>query len=292
MGSSSDDAGNALAVDGSGNAYVAGKSDASWGTPANAHAGGWDVFAAKLNGSGVLQWHTFMGSSSIDYGHALAVGAGNVYVGGRSDAAWGTPVNAHAGGWDAFAAKLNGSGVLQWNTFMGSSSSDYGFALAVGGSNVYVSGFSEAAWGSPVNGHAGGQDAFVARLDDSPTLVELASFTAEAQGRAVTVAWETAVEVNSAGFNLYRARAKDGTRTQLNAHLIASQAPFGGGASYHFQDTPGAGTFTYWLEDVDYNGARTLHGPVQVRTERPGTIQPPPVPPGLLEPKPDPAPEQ
>ncbi len=48
-----------------------------------------------------------MGSSDIDYGTAIAVdGSGSVYVAGLSDATWGSPVNAHAGNYDAFAAKL------------------------------------------------------------------------------------------------------------------------------------------------------------------------------------------
>jgi hypothetical protein len=55
-----------------------------------------------------LQWNTFMGSLDDDQGHAIAVDAsGTVYVAGDSDASWGSPVNAHAGGdFDAFAAKL------------------------------------------------------------------------------------------------------------------------------------------------------------------------------------------
>ncbi|MBN1833983.1 MAG: SBBP repeat-containing protein, partial [Deltaproteobacteria bacterium] len=77
-----------------------------------------------------LTWHTFMGSESYDGGYAIAVdGSGNVYVAGSSTATWGSPVNAHAGGYDAFAAKLNSSGVRQWHTFMGSADWDDGFGI-------------------------------------------------------------------------------------------------------------------------------------------------------------------
>ena len=166
MGSSSGDDGKAIAVDGSGNVYVAGQSCATWGSPVNAYTGGCDAFAAKLNSSGVRQWHTFMGSSSGDDGKAIAVNAnGNVYVAGESYATWGNPRNAHTGGCDAFAAKLHGNGARHWNTFMGSSSEDYGLAIAVDASgNVYVAGESEATWGSPNNAYAGGSDAFAAML--------------------------------------------------------------------------------------------------------------------------------
>jgi len=108
MGSSNTDTGSAIAVDGSGNVYVAGTSNSTWGSPVNAHAGGNDAFAAKLGSSGSLQWNTFMGSSSYDEGSAIALDlSGNVYVAGDSDATWGSPENAYAGGADAFAAKLD-----------------------------------------------------------------------------------------------------------------------------------------------------------------------------------------
>ena len=115
-----------------------------------------------------LSWHTFMGSSSWDYGIGIAVdGSGNVYVAGYSYATWGSPLNAHAGGNDAFAAKLDSSGVRRRHAFMGSSGDDTGIGIAVDGSgNVYVTGRSPATWRSPVTPHAGDQDAFVAKLDE------------------------------------------------------------------------------------------------------------------------------
>ncbi len=52
MGSGSSDYGYAIAVDTSGNVYVAGNSYANWGSPVNPHTGGlYDAFAAKIDAS-------------------------------------------------------------------------------------------------------------------------------------------------------------------------------------------------------------------------------------------------
>jgi predicted outer membrane repeat protein len=120
-----------------------------------------------------------MGSGSDDYtlhGPVAVDGSGNVYVSGFSGATWGSPVNSHAGGYDAFAAKLDSSGGLLWHTFMGSASYDESFSVAVDGfGNVYVAGYSDAAWGSPVNSHAGGEDVLVAKIIQPWYVTELGS---------------------------------------------------------------------------------------------------------------------
>ena len=172
LGGSGIDYGYAITVDGSGNVYVGGSSNVTWGTPVRAYTSGFDAFAAKLNSSGALQWHTFLGGSDYDYGRAIAVdGSGNVYVGGTSGATWGSPVRAYTGD-DAFAAKLDSSnGDLQWNTFLGGSGFDQGYAIAVDGSgNVYIGGLSNVTWGLPVRAFTSDFDAFAARLNSSGTL--------------------------------------------------------------------------------------------------------------------------
>jgi hypothetical protein len=90
--------------------------------------------AYKLTIDPTLTWNTFLGGNGEDDALAIAVdGSGNVYVGGYSDATWGSPVRAYTSGLDAFAAKLDSDGSLTWNTFLGGSGSDYGSAIAVGG---------------------------------------------------------------------------------------------------------------------------------------------------------------
>ncbi len=70
-----------------------------------------------------LTWNTFLGGYGTDYGFAIAVDASdNVYVAGESSATWGSPVRAYTSDYDAFVAKLDNSGNLEWNTFLGGKS--------------------------------------------------------------------------------------------------------------------------------------------------------------------------
>jgi hypothetical protein len=184
LGGSGEDFGQGVAVDGNGNVYIAGRSDATWGSPVRAYTNGNDAFAAKLNSSGALVWNTFIGGSGDDdEGLGVAVdGSGNVYVAGYSNATWGSPDRAYTSSLDAFAAKLDSSGSLSWNTFLGGSGDDdQGQGVAVDGSgNVYVSGYSNATWGSPVRAFTSGDyDAFVAKISGnaSPTITAAAPLT-------------------------------------------------------------------------------------------------------------------
>ncbi len=173
LGGAGEDEGYAIGTDADGNVYVAGTSDYTWGSPVRAHSGDGDAFAAKLNGSGILIWNSFLGGDGYDDGTAIAVGeSGNVYVAGTSNTAWqGTnlPVRRHAPGsdHDAFAAALDASGNLTWNSFLGASGGDYGTAIAVdANNNVYVTGTSTANWGDPLGLVLGsGSYAFATKLD-------------------------------------------------------------------------------------------------------------------------------
>ena len=137
--------------------------------PLNSHSGNWDMVVVKLNSSGAYQWHTFYGSGSYDWSYGIAVDTnGNVYVTGYSYATWGSPINPHSGDWDIVVVKLDSSGAYQWHTFHGSSDSDCGYGIAVDtNGNVYVTGYSSATWGSPLNSHSGNWDIVVVKLNSS-----------------------------------------------------------------------------------------------------------------------------
>jgi hypothetical protein len=103
-----------------------------------------------------------------------------------------------------------------------------------------------------------------------PDAIDLLSFTAEVQADgSVILAWETATEVDNAGFNLYRARVWGRSPIKINDALIPAQGDVVTGALYSFVDWPGYGTFHYLLADVDVNGETTLHGPIEVQVKPP-----------------------
>ena len=192
LGGTGDDEVRAIAVDGSGNVYVGGRSYASWGSPVRAYTGGSDAFVAKLAGDGSLTWNTFLSGNGGAAINGVAVdNSGNVYAAGGVDASWGTPVRAYTSGADAFAAKLAGDGSLTWHTFLGGSGpSDNGYDVAVdSGGNVYVVGRADATWGVPVRAYAGGLDIFAAKLagDGSLTWNTFLGYGGTDHGNAVAV---------------------------------------------------------------------------------------------------------
>jgi uncharacterized repeat protein (TIGR01451 family) len=109
----------------------------------------------------------------------------------------------------------------------------------------------------------------------APTRISLQSFSAhtgvDKNGASrVVVNWKTGGEAHNLGFNVYR--EQNGNRTRMNPSIIAGSALMMRGAlakhaarTYAWIDPSAAMSgATYWLEDIDVNGTRTMHGPVAV----------------------------
>jgi hypothetical protein len=177
MGGISADESISVTHDAAGNIFIVGWSYASWGTPIRAWSGNIDVFVAKLSPNGSLQWNTFLGSSNHDMATDIALDKdNNIYVSGYSNATWGTPINSHtadAPKSDGFVAKLNNSGVLQWNTFVGGADLDSAESLTIDqAGNVFAAGKSKNSWGTPIVAHGNTYwDGFVAKFNSSGLLI-------------------------------------------------------------------------------------------------------------------------
>ena len=161
LGGSDWEYGLGIAVDGNGNAYVAG-STASPDFPATSGAydtsyngGSYDAFVTKLNSAGSgLVFSTYLGGTGVESvsmsesggGIALDEG-GNAYVTGYTTSTnfpttTGAFDRTHNGDRDAFVTKLNSTGTgLSYSTYLGGSDSDTGCEIVVDGKgNAYVTG--------------------------------------------------------------------------------------------------------------------------------------------------------
>jgi hypothetical protein len=99
-----------------------------------------------------------------------------------------------------------------------------------------------------------------------PTPVQLLYFWAKPLIGSVLLEWETAWEIDTYGFYLLRSDTGNLSDAVEVAFVPAQGHGQGGGAAYSYLDlsvAPGLAC-SYWLVDVDTDGRRTVHGPVEV----------------------------
>jgi concanavalin A-like lectin/glucanase superfamily protein/beta-propeller repeat-containing protein len=188
LGGSEEDFAEALAVDGSGNAYVVGQTgslsfpgvNVASLQPANAGGIG-DAFVTKVNAAGTaIVYSTFLGGSGHDQATGVAIdGAGSAHVAGWTDSTTFPGIDesslqpVNAGSFDAFVTQINAAGTATvYSTFLGGGGSDVANGIALDGAgNAYVAGSTSSATFPGVSGSAlqpvnagGTHDAFVAKV--------------------------------------------------------------------------------------------------------------------------------
>jgi hypothetical protein len=170
LGGSADDAAYGIAVDGFGNAYVAGATESpnfpirngiytNISGVANPHLGTYpaDAFVAKLGPSGSnLLYSTYLGGESADAAYAIALdSSNNVYLTGFTYST-NLPTTANAFqkhlacpysfsfNANAFVAEIGAAGTnLVYSSYLGGTNFDTGKGIAVDSSNyVYVTGYT------------------------------------------------------------------------------------------------------------------------------------------------------
>ena len=191
IGGSGTDYGNGIAVDLYGNAYITGPTESDAGTfPVKVgpdltfNGGGWDAFVAEVDSTGTaLVYCGYIGGSSIERGYGIAVdGGGNAYITGSTESTETTfpvavgPDLTRNGPVNAFVAKVNSAGTaLVYCGYIGGSSLDYGFDIAVDGyGNAYITGEAMSSQttfpvkiGPDLTFNGGATDAFVAKVDST-----------------------------------------------------------------------------------------------------------------------------
>jgi chitodextrinase len=175
-GTTSNDYGRGVAVDGSGNIFVTGWTGGN--LDGNTNTGHAEVFLTKYDSKGIRQWTKLLGTTGVSgpnpdalldalgNGLNVAVDGSYVYVTGYTTG--GIDGAGAIGGKDIFLVrydKSNGSGKL--SKIMGTVSDDAGNSVAVDTSgNVYVTGYTEGEIGG-AGSHKGGKDVILIKCNSS-----------------------------------------------------------------------------------------------------------------------------
>ncbi len=193
LGGSGVDRGLGIEVDNSGNAYVTGLTESTdfpvtTGAFQSALKGHGNAFIAVINtyasGAAALVYSSYLGGSNFDAGFGIAIdNSGNAYITGLTQspdfpytpAAFQTVLR---GPKDAFISVVNtgasGAASLSYSTYLGGSSSDEGYGIAVDSSgNTYVTGYTHStdfpvtgtAFQAVLNSVDGGANAFLSKIN-------------------------------------------------------------------------------------------------------------------------------
>ena len=194
LGGNLEDYGATIAVDESGQAFVAGYSNSGTLPIKNAlqtnNRGDYDGFVTKFNADGQnLIFSTYLGGSSDDVILGIGVDAnGAVYIAGYTDSN-DFPVRqayqgTKAGAWDSFVTKLSSMGTLVYSTFLGGVNDDFCNDIAVDAAGTaYVVGETVSTNFPTQQAYqgilAGGRDAFITKLSHPLTQPSLGYYFLE-----------------------------------------------------------------------------------------------------------------
>lgn len=251
FGGSDREAGNDIAVDGAGNAYVIGLTQsfdipitpgAFRSTPVGTDE--FDVFAFKLNTTGTaLSYSTYLGPV---VGNGIAVdSAGNAYLTGSANGDYPTTPGAFqtvpGGGSDAFVTKLNATGTaLIYSTLLGGTGFDVASDIAIDSAgNAYIVGVTDVDFpvtpGAFQTSPADTNEVFVSKLDATGAVlvystllggsgIDIANGIAiNASGNAYVTGFSDSVDfpVTPGAFQTVKAVAVDAFVTKLSASANA-----------------------------------------------------------------------
>lgn len=199
------DVGRSVAVDRSGNCYVAGEFNgtATFGSTSLVGKGYEDVFLAKYSSGGVLQWVRQAGGPGEEVlGDLVVDPGGNCYLTGAfaQTAEFQSDLSLTSrGSWDVYLAKYSSAGTLQWAKQAGGTADDRGYGITADPTgNLFVTGFytTYATFDTlDVTGY-GGHDIFLAKYDPSGK----ALWVSKAGGSNTDNGYSVALDANGYSF--------------------------------------------------------------------------------------------
>lgn len=177
-GGAAHDEGRCIVADEAGNIFLAGTfgGNAVFGSTSLTSTGGKDIFLAKYNHLGNLQWIQQIGGSLDDEVTGIGLDSiGNIFLSGsfRVMALFGGNQYFAQGESDAFLAKYSPTGILKWVQTGGGNFEDKALALyVVSDGSCFVTGYFQG--NADFQGHnlisSGGEDVFIARYNGAGVL--------------------------------------------------------------------------------------------------------------------------
>ncbi|MGA2629398.1 MAG: SBBP repeat-containing protein [Terriglobia bacterium] len=288
LGGSSDDEAFSIAVDGSGNAYIAGETTSidfpftpgAFQTECRVTTTCDDVFVTKLSPDGAtLVYSTYFGGTRAEWASRVVLDdSNNVYIAGVTNSTdilptpptSFTPYQAtNKGGKDAFLAQLNNTGTtLLYFTYLGGGGNDQALDLVVkpGTTTAFLTGSTQStdfpvwplpgAYQTALKG-TGTEDAFVTAIDVSQPPTSALVFSTYLGGTGDDSA--AGIALDSSG-DVYVAGTTDSTDLPT---VNATQTTYGGGLDDIFvaELDPTGGTLyfsTYLGGSLDDQGSRVV----------------------------------
>lgn len=157
IGTSAFDSSAGIAVDNQGNAVISGYTE---GALAGSLKGRVDAWVAKYSSYGVLRWQRQLGTTALDTSYAVATDpSDNVLITGTTYGQLGGKLRGRN---DAFVAKFNPFGQLQWTRQLGTSRNDLPLGVAADAKgDVLISGSTSGSLGGENQGQ---DDGWIAKL--------------------------------------------------------------------------------------------------------------------------------
>jgi hypothetical protein len=231
LGGYSEESANGIALDSSGNAYVAG-STSSYDFPTvnplqggNASSNYWsEVFITKLNTTGTaIVYSTYLGGSENDAAYGIAIdSSGNAYITGDTtspnfpitanafDTTCGVDGNCDVNGYprnDVFVTKINSTGsALIYSTYLGGANWETGTGIQVDNSGyAYVGGTTTSTnfpTQNPLQANINGlADAFVTKVATDGTALVYSTYLGGVGGEtAGSIALDSSANPHLTGF--------------------------------------------------------------------------------------------
>lgn len=202
---------NAMAIDSSRRAIIAGSTSSSnfpvQSALQSSLRGSIDGFVARFAAGGAaLDFSTYYGGSGSDAVNAVAVDSTGIYLAGQTTSTdfpvLGAISGAALGGQDGFLAKLSVSGsTITYSTYLGGANDDTVTAMAVYQQQPFVAGGTSSA-NLPVVaglGPRGGMDAFVMKIAASGASILNSTYLGGTNGSSASPEMATAIQVTPNG---------------------------------------------------------------------------------------------